>query len=788
LEEVLKALAGLLQLQFRSAGEVDHSEVAQRANLALQELDSPTELALRMDYQLQHILVDEFQDTSHSQVELLKRLTAGWSADSNQNTLFLVGDPMQSIYRFREADVSLFLRVVDNARTKVFENIDIQTLVLSENFRSSSDLVAWFNQCFSQSFPTRNDVLSGAIKYSESTSTQSNKSDNHQTDGSVAVDCHWVEDQQHEVTCTLGAIKSALEQLPNDEESTSKVAVLVRTRSQLKELLPLLRKNAIKYQGVDIRPLEQLIAVQDVVALCKAICREDDRLSWLALLRGPWCAMTLSQLQKWTSSNSKTIWQQLCEWHDEKQYRDFPRIDNFIHIMRQAKLQRQQVSLSELVRWAWHELGGDATLFNAELDDIETVFGLIDSLEKGGDLLSISEFDQALQTLYALPTADADARVVISTMHKAKGLQYHTVILPTLSNPPGSNKKEIMMWSEHQSKQGESELLIAPFRLHDSTGHYKYLRELDRKREKNEAMRLMYVACTRAEQKLVLIGKVAVNEETSELKNPPSNTLLSSIWESVEQQFSESYLSSSKVDSPNISANSSIESNNSETLDQTLYRLPNSYKPHNKPSILWKVKTQLNASETKQTDPLSDLTYDWSTNVATAVGVVMHEWLQFNQSRLFEIELDQRLKSQWRTKLISMNVPAAKINYAIERLGQGLLNMQQDKEARVIFQDYPIQDNELTLSTLESGLVKTYRIDRTFVDENNTRWIVDYKTTYTRNRDIDNFIDRQVAERHKLQLQKYGDLFSKLEARNIKLAVYFPMLQQTRSWEYDPMN
>jgi hypothetical protein len=55
------------------------------------------------------VLVDEFQDTSRSQWSLLAALTAGWDPDGGR-TVFAVGDPMQSIYRFREADVGLFLR------------------------------------------------------------------------------------------------------------------------------------------------------------------------------------------------------------------------------------------------------------------------------------------------------------------------------------------------------------------------------------------------------------------------------------------------------------------------------------------------------------------------------------------------------------------------------------------------------------------------------------------------------------------------------------------------------
>src|SRR3546814_15819259 len=88
---------------------VDLAEVAARAVAAFGSDDAPTELALAFDYRIQHLLVDEFQDTSGTQSELLKRLTSGWQAGDSR-TLFVVGDPMQSIYRFREAEVGLYLR------------------------------------------------------------------------------------------------------------------------------------------------------------------------------------------------------------------------------------------------------------------------------------------------------------------------------------------------------------------------------------------------------------------------------------------------------------------------------------------------------------------------------------------------------------------------------------------------------------------------------------------------------------------------------------------------------
>ncbi|MFT5573743.1 MAG: ATP-dependent helicase/nuclease subunit A, partial [Cryomorphaceae bacterium] len=248
LEQVLKSLAAYLQLRFRAAGECDHSEVTQRANLALQELENPTDLGLRMDYALHHILVDEFQDTSTGQIQLLKRLTAGWSsieeAGSQAKTLFLVGDPMQSIYRFREADVGLFLQVADNQSTQVFDNLDIGFLQLSENFRSASTLVEWFNTTFESSFPSRNEVLTGAIQYSPATS---NRKPNQQ-----CVEYLFAHDKAQEAELLLKAVRESVEQLPDD---SSRVAILVKSRPQLDYLLPVLRRAGVQYVGVDIQPL-----------------------------------------------------------------------------------------------------------------------------------------------------------------------------------------------------------------------------------------------------------------------------------------------------------------------------------------------------------------------------------------------------------------------------------------------------------------------------------------------------------------------------------------------------
>ena len=138
--EALEALALLLvraaaelQLVFAASARVDYSYVAAAARDALSEQGAPSDFALRAAGALRHILVDEFQDTSYEQLALLRALTAGWERGDGR-TLFVVGDPMQSIYRFREAEVGLFLQARDHG----VGEIRFQALQLRRNFRSSA--------------------------------------------------------------------------------------------------------------------------------------------------------------------------------------------------------------------------------------------------------------------------------------------------------------------------------------------------------------------------------------------------------------------------------------------------------------------------------------------------------------------------------------------------------------------------------------------------------------------------------------------------------------------------
>ena len=181
-------------------------------------------------------------------------------------------------------------------------------------------------------------------------------------------------------------------------------------------------------------------------------------------------------------------------------------------------------------------------------------------------------------------------------------------------------------------------------------------------------------------------------------------------------------------------------------------RLPSDFEVPKVSPLKWQPQYQLQSKEGSQ-EKLEQqaLEFGWATEVATSVGIVMHDWLQFNQQTLLDVQINEQTLKKWRQRLAFMGVSNNRLAFAVERLHKGVKLMQADIQAHFLFKDYTIQKNEMALATFENGMVHQYRIDRTFVDENDTRWIVDYKTTYTQAENIDSFVDQQNADRHKEQ-------------------------------------
>src|SRR5438445_5485240 len=243
---VLPLAVAQLKVVFAGRGEADFTEFAQGAVRALGTPDAPSDLLLALDYRIRHILVDEFQDTSISQWELLERLTAGWE-EGDGRTLFVVGDPMQSIYRFREAEVALFL----HARREGLGNVRLEPLTLTTNFRSQGKLLDFFNSAFPRIFPAEPDESLGAVPYSAATP-------NEPALPGEAVTWHNPPDRKAEAETIIQILR----------EAEGRSAILVRKRDALADIVPALKAAGIRYRAIAI---ERLGAIEDPAALAERL-------------------------------------------------------------------------------------------------------------------------------------------------------------------------------------------------------------------------------------------------------------------------------------------------------------------------------------------------------------------------------------------------------------------------------------------------------------------------------------------------------------------------------------
>ncbi len=531
LAQVLRRAAAELRVVFQEQATVDFSEVQLRALDALGTPDSPTDLALALDYRLRHILVDEFQDTSSAQYALLALLTAGWQAGDGRS-LFAVGDPMQSIYRFREAEVGRYL----HARAHGIGALSLEPLTLEVNFRSQKGLVDWVNSAFPRVLPARADVAAGAVPYSPSLAR-------HSSEPGTAVELHAFDerDDKAEAERVVELARQAL------EDGHETVAVLGRARGHLREIVAALRAAGIGFQALDLEPLGQTAVVQDLRALTRALLHPADRLAWLSVLRAPWCGLALADLlavaDEGTAPGSTPdpIPARLrrLDAIESLSGDGRARLRRVAEVLLDALATRRRRGLRAWIESAWLRLGGAALLRDsAEAEDARAYFDLLDDQDLAGDLPDLAALDEALARLYAPPDHSTDARLQLMTMHKAKGLEFDTVILPGLGRGTRAEASPLLAWLERTNAAGELDLLMAPIKPSRARQEtvYSYVRGLNAAKSRLEDGRLLYVAATRARRRLHLLGHATAAKTDGEFK-PASNALLARLWPVIGESF-----------------------------------------------------------------------------------------------------------------------------------------------------------------------------------------------------------------------------------------------------------
>ena len=810
---LLPQATAILWSEFSSAGQCDFTEIAQAASRALGADDAPTDLALALDYRVQHLLVDEFQDTSFAQFELLEKLTRGWAAGDGR-TLFVVGDPMQSIYRFREAEVGLFLQATSSG----IGGVELEPVTLSVNFRSDASIVDWVNHSFQQLMSSTEVAAAGVVPYSPSEAFAGDGSP-----AAVGVSLNWnvrrnnTADADGEIVD--GAMEGALTEArrivglirqSQQRQPLATIAILVRNRSHLRAIVPLLNAEAIAYHAVDIDPLKHRPVVQDLLALTRALMHLADRIAWLAILRAPWCGMSLKDLGVLVGgelpvngtlvADPRTIWELV---NDEARLDALSddgatRLRRLRETLAHAIALRRLLPLRDAVERTWWALAGPACLQETnDLADANTFLDLVESeamnQTNGGQLIDLELLEARVDRLYAgsqsASKEGVDIPVQIMTIHKAKGLEFDSVIVPGLERAPRHDDKRLMLWTEQPNPEtGDRELLLAPIRqagIDDETDEiYRYIAQLEREKQRQEDVRLLYVAATRARSALHLFASVTLKQTSDgpQVVAPRAGSLLASLWPALSPPAAVELMAS------DVELRRAVIAPRADHVMPGPRRLRRGVPQVTLAAAVMVEPRAEKAAQGASRETAGQVDFDWAGDTARYVGTVVHVLLQ----RIADEGVDRWdanrvsvARGVFLQELARRGVAAEALEEAASSISRALAQTIEDPRGRWILQRHVAAKSEWRLTGMVGDALINAVIDRTFVDESGVRWIIDFKTGGHQGADVDAFLDSE-QRRYRNQLESYAELIKQSDAAHVpssvRLGLYFPLLRGWREW------
>lgn len=745
--DLLRRAAAHLVVTSERRGRSDFTAVAMAALAALGDDEAPSDLALRLDYRIQHLLVDEFQDTSRAQYRLLERLTAGWAAGDGR-TLFLVGDPLQSIYRFRQAEVGLFADVL---RHGGLGSVALEPLELALNFRSQAALVEQVNAIVPAALA---QLDTNALPYVEQRAVRDA--------GPEALVLH--ASAAHDAAAEAAALLETCRSLRATAPGAS-IAILVRSRSHLGGITARLLEAGLPVAAREIQPFATLPAVADLLALTRALLHRADSVAWLAVLRAPWCGLKLASLEALAHgvSGGGTIAEAVANVGAALEADERARAACVLDVLEAAYAARSAVPLWQAVEQAWLGLGGPGCVENeAQLADCRIYLRLLAEVEREGRATTAGRLERRIADLYSSPPAAPGDAVQVMTMHRAKGLEFDYVLVPGLGRPPRAAPKPLLAWREGRDARGGDTLLMAPLPASGGDRLYDCLRALDAREAAAEAVRLLYVALTRARECVHLFGHATPNADGEPV--PKKGSFLAMLWPVLGERFL-----AELADAP---------------------APPPAARDAERPIVLRRlaaVAPRPAPVAIADVEPEPEPEFEWASPTAKHVGTVTHRLLQALGGTDDEAQRARMLagSERWaRGRLRALGVDEAELDAAAALVRTALERTLASERGRWLLSGaHEARDSELALGAIDEGRLVRAVVDRTFVDAEGTRWIVDYKTGTHAGGQLETWLDSEVT-RYRPQLERYGRILAATDPRPIRLGLYFPLLDAWRCWDY----
>jgi ATP-dependent exoDNAse (exonuclease V) beta subunit len=442
-------------------------------------------------------------------------------------------------------------------------------------------------------------------------------------------------------------------------------------------------------------------------------------------------------------------------------------------VLQRSAAEVRRYGLRDAVERAWLALGGPATAGSERaLDEAQAYLDELAELERrSSGPVDLAQLTATLERLFAPSRPLPGIRVELLTIHKAKGLQFDTVIIPGLDRRPRGDDPRLLHWARLPGV-GRDELVIAPVAGAGETANrlYAWLATLEAKKLQHEKRRLLYVAATRAERWLHLFGSCAlkVGNDAATIVRPSSAVALGMLWPAVEPEFTRRLAEVGTIEgeAPPVIAR-----------EPRLRHLPDAWSL---PEI---VAPRIEARSTPRAAPAAIVDFDWATETARHVGTVVHRELQ-RLARAGSIEpvSDGGTRRRYAAALAELGVPGERRAAAVERIERALRLTLADPRGRWLLDpSHAAAENELALTGRIAGELASVVIDRTFVDADGTRWVVDYKTSSHEGADLEGFLDSE-QERYRPQLERYAEFMRRLGPEPVRLGLYFPLLSAWREW------
>ncbi len=779
LSHLLPILQAQLLLVFQRENRVDYTHIALAAEQALGEDDDPTDLALRFDYRLQHILVDEFQDTSDQQYRLLSRLTRGW-ADHNEaglppRTLFLVGDGMQSIYGFRYANVGIFL----DARANGLSGLKLTPLELRSNFRSTDQVVSWVNRVFSKILPEADDPSRGQVRHARAEATR-------RANGKSSVDVHVFEDADGSAEASF--VTQRIMDLREGAPSAT-IAILVRARSHAYPVMEALEQADIEFVARDFDPLKYRPAIRDLMSVCRWLANPSDEIASTALLRGPWCGLTVDSIELLITNQARpfSLRGSLHQGHlarginSEYQLKEqeLERLSHLLQVLDWALDHKDRMALPVWIEQVWLRLGANLMLGAKAHAEARCFFRLLAEAERFGVGLDLAWLDRELEVLYGRQATEV-AAVEIMTIHKAKGLQFDHVFLPMMQKATGGQDRDLLRWHWLRDTRADGLLIAANDRRDpQEPSLYNYLNWLQRKKDTAELRRLIYVGVTRARDSVCISAGHHPDSEWP--KWPSTNTGLGALREAVEEEVVFHPLSEEEP------AGDEEFEGVTGFLRLPLDTLSTIRSPSNKDDeehVVGAIRASAmgegigeDKRRSKQID--RDALYQPGNRLERLVGICCHRILEILSTRqTLPDAVDPPILGAIDLSLRSSGLENAGLESAREQVIAIINTTLADDKGRWILKNRPGSSSEMSVDVLLEEGLQSRIVDRVFHDEDTgIRWVVDYKTSRrSEGESVEDFLERE-SNHYREQVANYVDLVGRLDegGGEVRGALYFPV-------------